>query len=157
KKEPRRLADLKGNKIRVLASPFQLELIKRIDASPVAMTLADVLPALQQGAIDATLATITVYTTFKYQDVTKYVIESDQPYLTSIAVMRKQCLESLPPDLQKTVRDDAASTAAEIVPWVKDFFQKQRKIWTDNGGVLVSLPAEDQAAMLAKISSIGED
>ena len=45
-------ADFKGLKIRVLASPFQLEMVKRMDASPVAMTLADVLPALQQGAID---------------------------------------------------------------------------------------------------------
>ena len=39
-------------KIRVLASPFQLELIRRMDASPVAMTLADVVPGLQQGTID---------------------------------------------------------------------------------------------------------
>src|SRR5262245_49105439 len=36
------LADFKGKKIRVLASPFQLEMIKRMDASPTPMTLADV-------------------------------------------------------------------------------------------------------------------
>ena len=52
------LAELSGMKIRVLASPFQLEMIKRMDASPVAMTLADVLPALQQGAIDGALGTV---------------------------------------------------------------------------------------------------
>jgi TRAP-type C4-dicarboxylate transport system substrate-binding protein len=60
KKPIHHLAELKGMKIRVLASPFQLEMIKRLDASPVAMTLGDVLPALQQGAIDGALATITV-------------------------------------------------------------------------------------------------
>src|SRR6516165_11480888 len=72
------LADFKGAKIRVLASPFQLEMIKRMDASPIAMTLADVLPALQQGAIDAALSSIPVYTTMQYQDAAKYVVDIDQ-------------------------------------------------------------------------------
>ena len=56
-------------KIRVLASPFQLELIRRMGGSPIAMTLADVLPGLQQGTIDGTLTTMTIYTTMQYYDV----------------------------------------------------------------------------------------
>jgi TRAP-type transport system periplasmic protein len=157
RKEIKHLADFKGSKIRVLASPFQLELIRRMDASPVAMTLGDVLPALQQGAIDGALATITVYTTFKYVDVTKYVIETDQPYLTSIVVMSKKWLATLPPDLQKIVRDDADKVSKDIVPFVKQFFAKQRDVWKGKGGVLIQLPAAEQAAMIAKVSSIGED
>ncbi len=151
------LADFKGLKIRVLASPFQLEMVKRMDASPVAMTLADVLPALQQGAIDGALATITVYTTFHYQDAAKYVIETDQPYLNSIVVMSKKWLDSLPGDLQKIVRDDATATSAGIVPFVKDFYVASYKGWTDKGGELASLPANEQAALVEKISSIGPD
>lgn len=151
------LADFKGMKIRVLASPFQLEMIKRMDASPVAMTLADVLPALQQGTIDGTVATITVYTTFHYQDTAKYVLESDQPYLNSIIVMSKKWLEGLPPDLQKIIRNDAASVSTGIVPFVKDFFAASNKTWTDNGGELTRLPDAEQAAVIDKISSIGTD
>jgi TRAP-type transport system periplasmic protein len=153
----RRLAEFKGLKIRVLASPFQLEMIKRMDASPVAMTLADVLPALQQGAIDAALATITVYTTMQYQDAAKYVVESDQPYLNSIIVMSRKWLDTLPPDLQKIVRDDAQTVSKEIVPFVQDFFAKQRRIWTEKGGELLSLPEADQTAMTEKVSGIGFD
>jgi len=157
RKEVRSLAGFKGTKIRVLASPFQLELVRRMDASPVAMTLGDVLPALQQGAIDGALATITVFTTFQYVDVTKYVIESDQPYLTSIVVMSKKWLATLPPDLQKIVRDEASKVSKEIVPFVKEFFAKQRDVWKSKGGQLISLPAAEQAAMIAKVSTIGED
>jgi TRAP-type C4-dicarboxylate transport system substrate-binding protein len=157
RKPLRHLTDFKGTKVRVLASPFQLEMIRRMDASPVAMTLADVLPGLQQGAIDAALATITVYTTMQYQDAAKYIVENDQPYLNSIIVMSKKWLDGLPPDLQKIVRDDAQSTSTEIVPFVKDFFAKQRQIWTDKGGELISFPPGEQAAMLEKISTIGED
>jgi TRAP-type transport system periplasmic protein len=157
RKPMRRLADFKGTKVRVLASPFQLEMIKRMDASPVAMTLADVLPALQQGAIDATLATITVYTTMQYQDASKYVVESDQPYLNSIIVMSKKWLASLPPDLQKIVHDDAQKVSQELLPFISEFFAKQRSVWKEKGGELISFPAAEQAAFVEKISSIGED
>jgi TRAP-type transport system periplasmic protein len=157
RKPMRHLANFKGTKIRVLASPFQLEMVKRMDASPVAMTLADVLPALQQGAIDATLATITVYTTMQYQDATKHVVESDQPYLNSIIVMSKKWLASLPPDLQKIVQDDAQKVAQDVLPFINEFFAKQRSVWKEKGGELISFPAAEQAAFVEKISSIGDD
>jgi TRAP-type C4-dicarboxylate transport system substrate-binding protein len=151
------LADYAGLKIRVLASPFQLELIKRMGGSPVAMTLADVLPALQQGAIDGSLTTITQYTTLHYIDAAKYVVETGQPYVSSIAVLSKKWVEGLPPDLQKIVRDDALKVSTGIVPFINQFFDAQRKVWTDSGGSLVSLPAADQVAFMSKISSIGLD
>ncbi len=151
------LADFKGKKIRVLASPFQLEMVRRMDASPIAMTLADVLPALQQGAIDGALGAIVVWTTMHYQDATKYVVVNEQPYLNSIIVMSKKWLTSLPPDLQKIVRDDAAQVSKDIVPFVKQWVADQYDIWKSRGGQLITLPPDEQAAMLAKISTIGED
>ena len=71
--------------------------------------------------------------------------------------MSKKWLATLPPDLQKIVRDDAAKVSKEIVPFVKEFFDKQSEVWKSKGGVLISLPAAEQAAMIAKISTIGED
>ena len=157
KKPVHRLADFAGLKIRVLASPFQLELIKRMGGSPIAMTLADVLPALQQGALDGSLTTMTQYTTLHYIDAAKYVTETDQPYVTSIAVLSKRWLDGLPPDLQKIVRDDATKVSAEIVPFVIEFFDAQHKLWTDSGGEVTRLPPQDQAEMMTRIASIGVD
>ena len=151
------LADFKGAKIRVLASPFQLEMIKRMDASPIAMTLADVLPALQQGAIDAALSSLPVYTTMQYQDAARYVVDIDQPYISSIIEMSKKWLDGLPADLQKVVRDDAESVSKELVPFVKEFYTKQRQLWTEHGGELASLPEADKAALIAKVSSVAFD
>ena len=108
RKEVKTLADLKGLKIRVLASPFQLELIRRMDVSPVAMTLADVLPGLQQGTIDGALDDHDGL----HDDAVpgrrrRYVVKNDQPYVNSIGVMSKRWMATLPPDLQKIVRDKA--------------------------------------------------
>jgi TRAP-type C4-dicarboxylate transport system substrate-binding protein len=157
RKPVHRLADYSGMKIRVLASQFQLELIKRMGGSPVAMTLADVLPALQQGAIDGTLTTMTQYTTLHYIDAAKYVVETGQPYVSTIAVLSKKWVDGLAPDLQKIVRDDAAQASKDIVPFVYEFFDAQSKIWLDQGGSIASLPPADQAEMLSKISSIADD
>jgi TRAP-type transport system periplasmic protein len=157
KKQVQRLADFAGLKIRVLASPFQLELIKRMGGSPVAMTLADVLPAIQQGALDGSLTTMTQYTTLHYIDAAKFVTETDQPYVTSIAVLSKKWVEGLPPDLQKIIRDDGAKVSTDIIPFVDTFFDEQRKVWIASGGSAIRLPAEDQAALLAKVSSIADD
>src|SRR5271169_6170979 len=141
RKAARHLAEFKGTKIRVLASPFQLEMIKRIDASPVAMTLDDGLPAIQQGAIDGELATMTIYTTMHYQDAAKYITETGQPWVNVTALLSKKWLDGLPDDLQKILRDDATAVSTQIVPFVKDFFAAQRRAWTDTGGELISLPA----------------
>jgi TRAP-type transport system periplasmic protein len=157
KKPIHRLADFSGLKIRVLASPFQLELIKRMGGSPVAMTLADVLPALQQGALDGSLTTMTQYTTLHYIDAAKYVTETDQPYVTSIAVLSKKWVDGLPPDLQKIIHDDALKVSNDIVPFVIQFFDAQRKVWIDSGGEANKLPPQDQAELIAKVSSIGVD
>ncbi len=64
----RHLADFKGKKIRVLASPFQTQALDRLGATPVAMTLGDVIPAMQQGAIDGAVGGIVVWTPMHFID-----------------------------------------------------------------------------------------
>ncbi len=157
RKPVRHLAEFKGFKIRVLASPFQLEMIKRMDASPVAMSLGDVLPAIQQGAIDGALGTLPVFGPLHYVDTAKYLVEVGQPYVNVIVVMNKKWVEALPADLQKIIRDDAASTSKEMQPFNVDFFAGQGKAWTDKGGEFINLPADEQAAFIAKVSTIGDE
>ena len=157
RKPVKTLADMKGMKIRVLASPFQLELIRRMDMSPIAMTLADVLPGLQQGTIDGTLTTMTIYTTMRYEGAGKTVVKNDQPYVNSIGVMSKKWMDTLSPDLQKVVRDAGNKVTAEISPFVREFFDDQIKIWGTRGGEIVDLPKGEYDAMIKKVSTIGDD
>src|SRR6204780_3692881 len=64
----RHLADFKGKKMRVMASKFQTLPIERLGATPVAMTLGDVVPAIQQGAVDGAIGGIVVWTPMHFQD-----------------------------------------------------------------------------------------
>jgi TRAP-type transport system periplasmic protein len=150
----RHLADFKGKKLRVLAADMQQEMLKSLGASPVAMTLGDVLPALQQGAIDGSLAAMTIYTTMHFWDAAKYVTEIGQPFIFSMVFISKKWFDGLPKDLQTIIDADAGKAAAEVNPWEVDFYNKQRQIFAQHGE-LISLPAAEQAQMMKSIAAVG--
>ena len=153
----RHLADFKGKKIRVFASPFQTVAWERLGATPVAMTLGDVLPALQQGAIDAAVASTAIFTAFHYQDAAKYVTETGQPAIFAVIEISKKWYDSLPPDLQQIIDQTAAKELVAINPQAAEITANSRKVWTDTGGELISLPADEQAQLLKLLASVGDD
>ena len=112
----RHLADLKGKKIRIFASQFQTVALERLGATPVAMTLGDVLPAIQQGAIDGAVGGIVVFTPMHFQDAAKYVTETGQPTVFVIVEISKKWYDALPAELQKIVDTNAAKGATAINP-----------------------------------------
>jgi TRAP-type C4-dicarboxylate transport system substrate-binding protein len=153
----RTLGDLRGKKIRVLASPFQTEQIARLGGTGVPLTLGDVLPALQQGTIDGTFSAVPVFTTLQYQDAARYMTETGHAYIFSIAMVSKRWFDGLPADLQGLVMAAAKQAGAEAAPWSLDFVNSQRKLWTDKGGELIALPAADKAEMMSRLASVGDD
>jgi TRAP-type transport system periplasmic protein len=153
----RHLADFKGKKIRIFASDFAKTAWERLGAAPVAMSLGDVLPALQQGTIDAAIAATPVFVNFQYQDAAKFITQTSQPAIFIMVEFSAKWFSSLPPDLQKIVSDDATQIAADVIPWAIDYNGKQDAVWTSKGGELISLPPEEQASMMATLGSVGAD
>jgi len=153
----RRLADFRGKKVRVLASPFQLEQLTRLGATGVPLTLADVLPALQQGAIDGALGTLTVFSALQYQDTAKYVTETGHSIVFVEVVLSKRWFDALPADLKAAVTAASGKATAEATPWGLDYIAEQRKVWVEKGGELIALPAADKADLLARMRPIGAD
>ena len=152
KKAIRNLADFKGKKIRTLASKFQTEPMNRLGATSVVMTLGDVLPALQQGAIDGSIGSIVIFTPMRFQDAAKFVTETGQPPVFVVVEISKKWYDTLPTDLQKVVDGAAAKEAAAIHPRMLEFYNNARTGWTNAGGELISLPAGEQATMMEKFS-----
>jgi TRAP-type C4-dicarboxylate transport system substrate-binding protein len=153
----RHLADLKGKKLRVFASQFQSEAFGRLGATPVVMTLGDVLPALQQGAIDAAVSGSVVFSAMHYQDAAKYITDTGQPVVFGLAAISKKWYDALPADLQQIIDKDAAAVAIAVNPQAAEIIAKADKSWTDSGGEIIKLPPDEQAAMLETLASVGED
>jgi len=153
----RHLADFKGKKIRIFASQFQSVAFDRLGVTPVAMTLGDVLPALQQGAIDGAVAGIGPFVHLHFGDAAKYITEANTPAIFIILEVSQKWYDTLPKDLQDIVDRDGAAVSKSINQTALTMYQEQRKAWIDNGGELISLPRDEQAAMMQTLSSVGED
>jgi TRAP-type C4-dicarboxylate transport system substrate-binding protein len=153
----RHLADFKGKKIRVFASQFQTVAFERLGATPVAMTLGDVLPALQQGAIDGAIAGIGVFVNMHFHDAAKYVVETNQPAIFIALEVSQKWYNSLPKDLQQIVDQDGMSESRAINAPALKMYHDQRKAWVDAGGELISLPQSEQAEMMQMLASVGYD
>ena len=157
KKPIRNVSDFKGRKIRTLASKFQTEPFHRLGATPVVMTLGDVLPALQQGTIDGSIGSIVIFTPMRFQDAAKFVTETGQPAVFVAVEISKRWFDTLPADLQKILDENAAKEAVALQPRMVELYNNARQGWTDAGGELISLPPDEQASMMRTLSSVGAD
>ena len=153
----RHLADFKGKKIRIFASDFQSVALQRLGATPVAMSLGDVLPAVQQGAIDGAVAGMQVFTGMKFYDASKYITMTHQPAIFIIVEVNRKWYESLPADLQRIVEQDGAAQSAAMKEQSADIVNLARKGWTEQGGELIGLPADERTELLETLASVGQD
>ena len=152
-----RIADLKGKKIRVFASQFETVPFARLGATPVAMSLGDVLPALQQGAIDGALAGIPVLTAMHFKDAAKHVTQFGQPAVFGMVEVSKKWFDTLPADLQQIIQKDAAIETVAINPWAANHLAESYAAWTASGGEVIKLPPGEFTEMLNTLSAGAED
>jgi TRAP-type transport system periplasmic protein len=152
-----RFADFKGKRIRIFASQFQTIPFERLGATPVAMTLGDVVPALQQGAIDGALAGIPVLAAMHFKDAAKYVTHIGQPTIFGMVEVSRKWFDALPSDLQQIVEKDAAAEAIAINPWAIESVGKAFQAWTDSGGEVINLPSSEHSALLQTLTAAAED
>jgi C4-dicarboxylate-binding protein DctP len=153
----RRLADFKGKKIRIFASQFQSEAFGRLGITPVAMTLGDVLPGIQQGTIDGAVTGIGPVANFHMVDAAKFVTRTGQPAIFLIAVVNKKWFESLPKDLQEILERDAAAQALAINPFAVEEVREAEASFSSKGGELIALPPAELGQMMKTISSVASD
>jgi TRAP-type C4-dicarboxylate transport system substrate-binding protein len=153
----RTLADLKGKKVRVLASPFQMDQLTRLGGTGVPMSLGDVLPAIQQGTLDGAMSALPVFTALQYYDSAKYNTETGHAYVITIVVFSKKWFDGLPADLQGIVLATAQELKDGITAYYRDFLVQQRKVWVDKGGELITLSPVEHAELIQKMAPVGPD
>jgi TRAP-type transport system periplasmic protein len=153
----RHIADFNGKKIRIFASDFQSVGFKRLGVTPVAMTLGDVLPAIQQGTIDGAVTGMGPVVHMHYVDAAKYVTLTNQPAIFLIVEVNRKWYESLPQDLQQMVDKDAAKEAIAINSFAIEHRKKAEADWQAGGGEAIRFSPDEQATLMKTLSSGAED
>lgn len=154
-KAVRTVADFRGQKIRVPGgAPLHIEPYKNLGALPLSMPLGEVLPAMQNRAIDGFLAAITVFTTFKYYDVAKPMTALPKSFIVVGGLVNRKFMKSLGPELEAIVREEAAKADDGTVAWGIQDAEKARDVWRKNGGELIALSPDDTKAYLAAFQAV---
>lgn len=139
------LADVKGKRIRVLASEAEQAAVQALGMASIPMALPEVLPALQQGTIDGVSSGLTIFTTLRYYDAAPHLLETRLWGILTGVLMSKSWLAEQPADIRKSILDVARSIEAENHTWNQGNIQRAREVWTKNGGKFASLPPAEQA------------
>jgi TRAP-type C4-dicarboxylate transport system substrate-binding protein len=147
--------DLRGKKVRVLATPIETAMMAAMGATGVPMTLGEVLPALQQGALDVVESALPVFTIFKYYDVAKFHTNTNHYFITSMGTISKKWFDGLPADLQKAVLEEGQAVQAELLDWTKNFYQRMEQAWKEKAKEgWIELTAEQKAVFRKRLEGV---
>lgn len=144
------LADFNGMKIRVPGSALLIEQLKQLGASPVAMSLGEVLPAFQNGTIDGVYAGSTIFSALKYYDISKNLTLLPSTFVVIIGLVNSDFMKSLGAD-EAMFREAARKADADGAAWGETDVTHAAQEWQRNGGKTVTLPAEDAKKYLATV------
>lgn len=152
-KPVRRVDDLKGQKIRVPGgAPLHLEPFRRLGASPLSMPLGEVMPAMQNRAIDGFTAAFIVFVAFKYYDVAKTMTELPGSFLMAAGLVNRNFFKSLG-DLEPMVREEARKAEELFTTGAIADVKRIRGAWEKNGGEAVVLPPAEAKRYLQLATS----
>lgn len=153
----RTLDDLKGLKIRVLATKMESKLASVLGMTGVPMPYGEVLPALQQNTIDGCRSAIAVMTGSKFFTVTKPITLMDDGMIPSGIWVSKLWLQKLPKELQQQVFKTAQSLEGWVGHVAVEHAQRGEKTWKENGGEVLRLSAKDQAEVMRRLQPLGDE
>jgi C4-dicarboxylate-binding protein DctP len=153
-KPMRAVADLKGQKIRVPGgAPMHIEPFRRLGVSPITMPLGDVLPAMQNRALDGMTSGFNIMNSFKYYDIAKPVTELPGSFLVGCALINRAFFKSLGPELEAMVREEAAKHEKLYWTWGVQDLGRIRANWEKNGGQVIFFPEAEKKRYIAEATS----
>src|SRR5262245_30859827 len=111
KRPVRTIEDLRGLKLRVIASPVTLKAFQSLGASPIGMAFSEIYSAMQTGVIDGGELPFTSIFGAKLYEVTKYISTTGHFFELALVVGSKSWLASLTPEQRKIVMDATQNMA----------------------------------------------
>jgi TRAP-type C4-dicarboxylate transport system substrate-binding protein len=125
KRAVRRPDDLKGLKVRIVASPMYQEIMTGMNANPTAMSWADAQPALASGAVDGQENPMEIFLALKIHSLgQKFVTKWNYSNDILLFAIANPIWQSWSPQDQKIVREAAQEAAKLNIQQVRDIYAK---------------------------------
>jgi TRAP-type transport system periplasmic protein len=146
-------ADLVGLKIRVIPSPLLIDTNKAMGDTPVPISWADTISALQQGVVDGVETGNSYYYTARLWEYTKYFSYTNHIYTANVVMMSRATYNRLPKAAQEAVMQAAPDAIPVTRKYVADI---EAKITPDLQAKGIKVNTVDPAPFRAKVQGIWE-
>jgi C4-dicarboxylate-binding protein DctP len=145
--EIKKPSDASGIKYRIMSSKVLEAQFKAVGGNPLVMPFSEVYSALEQGVIDGQENTWSNMYSKKFNEVQKYITETNHGYLGYMVVTNAQFWNYLPKD----VRMELEAILKEVTAWIRvnalkiNMAQKQKIIDSGTSKVTELTEAEKDA------------
>ena len=136
RKEVNAPEDLEGIRMRTPGAPVWIETIEAMGATPTPMPWGEVYSALQQNVIDGAEAQLPAVVGAKLEEVITHITKTGHINLITGLVTSALWFDSLPPDLQQILRDEALK-AGDIGSYATRDSLEQIEAELEDGGTSV--------------------
>ena len=109
------VADLKGQKLRVIPSPSYIALFRALGAAPTPMAFGEVYTALQQGVIDGAENDTVTYITTKHMEVARNLAITQHMMLANTFYISERVWQRIPADLQEVIKKASLEGRATVI------------------------------------------
>ena len=147
KKKITTLGDLQGLRMRVLASPLEIEPLKAAGLKPVPMPLGEVVPALKQNLIDGVSSIPVLFGKLKMDTVAKNITSSNLIFFGVPAYVSMKFWNKLSRAQKDMMLREAIAVEKAVRPWNDKANAGVLAGWKKRGGTVVDLPAADQSKL----------
>lgn len=135
--------DLKGMKIRTVASPIQQEFVRALGASPTPVAWPELYTAFSTGVVDGTKNSVVGIMDQRFNDFVKYGVEDRHSYVWEFWWVNNDWWLSLPEEHRSTIMDGLmiAKEVSDVGARINEF-----KAYTafEEGGGQVYFPTEEE-------------
>lgn len=151
-----RVADLKGQKVRVIGGQIMLDAMRSVQASPISMSASEMSAALSQGAIDGAMTSPAGWVDVLGNTARYATLAPGMGLATSAVTVDKQWLDALPEAQRKTIHDVLAEIIAR--QWQETVAKDRQLIeqMVAQGGHYRVMAPEDVEKLKARFVAAGE-
>lgn len=153
----RTVEDMRNLRIRVLATEIETGAMRAVGATGVPMDITEVVPAMQNRAIDGVRSSHVALMGISAQTAADYLTMSGDGVIPIVAWVSGAFMESLPQDLQQVVMDVGREVEQEMQPVVEQAHDRALQVWRDAGVEIIELPDEERDKLMAHAREVAVD
>ncbi|MGF1861307.1 TRAP transporter substrate-binding protein DctP [Photobacterium profundum] len=132
------IEDIRGLKIRTMATDTYIEMLQQLGAVPVPLDFTEIYGALQQGMVDGAEGSLAGLWEIKFGEVTKYGVRTEQTRLTDFIVMSERSASRITENDLSILRNEMTIASKRSIEVVDSAHVESERLAVEKMGVVIT-------------------